>query len=58
MHYPNRNMEDSWTEDDLNCGGLAREVSKNKSVNIFARNLQDDILVKNLAAFYPCEDCA
>lgn len=36
----------------MNCAGLAREVSKNKSVNIFARNLPDDILVKNFAAFF------
>ena len=34
MGHSSRNREDSSAEGDLNCGGLAQEVSEEKDVNM------------------------
>ena len=47
-------MEDSGAEDDLNCGSLDQEISKEKNVSMWPRDLSCDILMKNEAAFCPC----
>jgi hypothetical protein len=41
--HPNRNMEDSGVEGDLNYGGLAQEVSEEKNVDIWPRDYSCDI---------------
>lgn len=38
MSYPSRNIEDIGAEGELNCGGLAQEVSK-KNSSMLPRNL-------------------
>ena len=38
MSYPSRNMEDGGAENDLNCAGLAQEVSEEKNVNMWPRD--------------------
>jgi hypothetical protein len=52
MGHPNRNMEDSGAEGDLNYGGWARKVSekKKKNISMLPRDYSCDILVKNVAA--------
>ena len=42
-------MEDSGAEGNLNCGGLAQEVSDEKNISMWPRSY--DILMKNVAAF-------
>jgi hypothetical protein len=54
MGHPSRNMEDSGAEGDLNCGGLAQEVSEEKNFSLLPRNSSCDISVKNVTAFCPC----
>jgi hypothetical protein len=34
MGHPRRNMGDSGAEGDLNCGGLAQEVSEEKNISV------------------------
>jgi hypothetical protein len=43
-------MEDIGVESDLNFGGLAQVLSKEKNVNMWPREYSCDILVKNMAA--------
>lgn len=45
--------QDSGTDDDLHCGGLAQEVSEEKNFTMLPREGSYDILVKNVAAFCP-----
>ena len=45
-------MEDSDTEGDLNCGGLAQEVSEEKNISMWPKDCSY-ILANNLAAFCP-----
>ena len=47
MGHPSWSMADSGTEGDLNCGGLAQEVSEEKNFNMWPRDCSCDILVKN-----------
>jgi hypothetical protein len=37
-------MEDHGAKDDLNCGGLAQEVSEEKNVSLWPRDYSCDIL--------------
>jgi hypothetical protein len=53
MHHTNRNMEDSGADSELNCLGLAGEVSRLKNFSIWLRNCSYGMLSKNLAAFCP-----
>lgn len=46
-------MEDSYTEGDLNYGNLAQEVSEEKHFCLMMRYHSYDILLKNLAGFWP-----
>jgi hypothetical protein len=39
---------------DLNCGTLAQELSKEKHGTMFPRDCSCDSLMKNMAAFCPC----
>lgn len=36
--HPNRNMEGSGTEGDVNCGGIAEEASEEKNISIWLRD--------------------
>jgi hypothetical protein len=47
-------MEDFVTESDLNCADLAQEVSVEKNFILWPRDSLCGVLVKNVAAFYPC----
>ena len=47
--HPGRNMKDSSSECDLNCG-----CSEEQNVSIWPRYLPCDILVKNMTIFFPC----
>ena len=51
--HTSRSMEDSGAEGDLNCGGLAQEVSE-ENFNMLPRDHSCEILVKNVAALCPC----
>lgn len=42
--HTSRNMKDSGPEDDLNCDGLAQEVSEEKNVSLWPRDYSCDIL--------------
>jgi hypothetical protein len=53
MAYPSRNMEDFVAEIDLNCEDLAQEGSV-ENFNMWPKDCFCGILVKNVAAFYPC----
>ena len=46
-----RIMENSCTESDLNCAGLAQEVSEEKNFSMLPRDCACDTLVKNVTAF-------
>ena len=46
-------MEVSNAEGDLNCGCLAQEVSE-ESFSIWPIDCSCDILLTNVAVFYPC----
>ena len=54
MGHTSKNMEDSGTEGDLNCGRLAHEVSEEKNFSMLPKDCSCDILVKNVVAFCPC----
>ena len=54
INHSSRNVEDSCIEGDLNCGGLAQEVSKENFSMLFIYHCYD-ILEKNVAAFCPSE---
>lgn len=54
MGHPNKNMEDSGPEGDLNSGCLTQEVSERKNFSMMLRHCSCDILLKNLAAFCLC----
>jgi hypothetical protein len=47
-------MEAFVAEADLNCGSLALDNLEEKSFNRLLRDCSCDMLVKNVAAFYPC----
>lgn len=44
-------MEDCGAEGDLNCGGLAQDISHENNLNMLPRDCSCEILVKNVAAF-------
>ena len=44
-------MKDSGAEGDLNCGGLALDVSE-ENFSMWSRDSSCDILVKNVPVFY------
>jgi hypothetical protein len=50
MGHPNKNMEDSGPEGDLNCETLDRDSSREK-FSMWPRD-SCDILVKNVAGFF------
>ena len=52
MGHTSRSMEDSGTDNDLKCRKLAQVSEKNFSM--LCRNCSCDILVKEVAACYPC----
>ena len=54
MGQSSRKMKDSGAEGDLNCGGLAQEVSEEKNFSMLLRNHSCDMLMKNVATFCPC----
>ena len=53
MGHASRNIENSGSEEDLNCGGLAQEVSVEQNVSVWPRDCSCDILAKNVATFLP-----
>lgn len=53
ISHTGRNNEDSHSEDNLNCGGEAQEVSEEKNL-MYGLKIVPVILVKNVAAFCPC----
>ena len=44
-------MEDSGAEGDLNCGGLAQEISEEKNIHVWPIKHSYDIVVKSMTAF-------
>ena len=52
--HPSRNMEEFIAESDLICADLAQEVSVENNFSMWPRDCFCGILVKNVAAFYPC----
>lgn len=46
-------MEDSGNEGDSNCADPAKEVSEKKNIIALLRDFSCDILVENVAFFYP-----
>jgi hypothetical protein len=54
MGHPSRDMEDFVGESDLNCAGLAQEVSVEKNFIVWPRDCFYGILVENVAAFCHC----
>ena len=54
MDHTSRSTEDSGSEGDLNCGGLAQEVSE-ENIIIWSRDYSCDNLGKNVAAFFPSQ---
>ena len=52
MGFPNRNLEDSSAE--LICGWRDQEASEKHCVNMKSSDYSCNILVKNVAAFWPC----
>lgn len=54
MSHPIGNMEASDAEGDLNCGGLAQEVSEEKTFSMCPRDCSCDIMLKNVSTFCPC----
>jgi hypothetical protein len=46
-------MEDIVAEGGLNYGSLALEISEENNFNMWPSDCSCDILVKNVAAFYP-----
>lgn len=53
MGHTSRSIENSGTKNDLNCGDMAQEVSKEKKI-MLPRVCSRDILTKNVPAFCPC----
>ena len=53
MGHSRINMEDSSTEGDFNCEGLAQEVSEEQNVSMLPRDCSCDTLVWNVASFCP-----
>ena len=54
MGHPSRSMEDRGAEDELNCGGLAQEVSEGKNISMWPKDQSYDILTINMAALGVC----
>ena len=54
MGHTGKGMEESVAETDLNCGGLARDTSKEKHLSMHPRDPSCDIFVKNVAVFCLC----
>ena len=54
VNHSSRKMEDIDAEGDLNCGGLAQEVSEEKNSSKRTKEHSCNILAKNVTAFYPC----
>jgi hypothetical protein len=46
-------MKDIGAEDDLKCGDLAQEFSKEKIISVWPTDCSCDVLVKNVADFGP-----
>ena len=53
--HPRRSTENRDTEGDLNCEGLAQEVSDKKNFSMWPTDCSSDILVKIVATFCPCQ---
>jgi hypothetical protein len=51
--HTSRNMKDSGPEDDLNCDGLAQEVSEEKILSMVPGDDSCGVFMKNLIAFCP-----
>ena len=43
--------------DHLNCDSLAQQVPAGKNFSLLPRDRSCDILVKNVASFWPCKKC-
>lgn len=54
MDQSSRKMKDSGADRDLNCGGLAQEVSEEKNFNMWPRDYSYDILANIVAIFCSC----
>lgn len=54
MGHTSRSIENSGTKNDLNCGDMAQEVSKEKEIIMLPRDCSRDILTKNVPAFCLC----
>jgi hypothetical protein len=52
--HPSRNMEEFIAESDLICADLAQEVSVENNFSMWPTDCFYGILVKDVAAFYPC----
>lgn len=46
--------ENNDTEGELNCRAIVQEVSKEKNISMRPRDNSCNILVKNMATFFPC----
>ena len=44
-------MKDSGAESDLNCRGPVQEISEEKNIIIWPKDLSDEMLVKNVLHF-------
>lgn len=54
MGHPCRNMEDSCSECDLNCGCMLQGVSEEKNVSMWPRVCSCNTLAKDVAVFCHC----
>lgn len=56
MGHTSKSMGDRGAKSDLNCGGLfTQDVSEEKNLSMLPRDCSCDILMKKVAAFYPCQ---
>ena len=51
MEHSSRSLEDSSTENNVNSGGLAQEVSEGNFISNVVKDHSCDILAKNVADF-------
>lgn len=56
MGHTSTNMEDSSAESNFNYEGRRREVSEDRNIHKWPRDISCDILVNNMAAFCPCQN--
>jgi hypothetical protein len=54
MEHSSRSLEDSSTENNVNSGGLAQEVSEGNFISNVVKDHSCDILAKNVTAFCSC----